>query len=193
MPGLPSDIRSVGTRSCLVVSWVRQSPEIKQLSKSTSLSETSQRPRAHAQTFCQLRNSGKHHPRIHVGEPGRGFPPLALPRPKADSRGPRCSGELSSCDGGWIGIWRLPDPDPGPWVGVGESALTAIFLVGRRQPGQASGKPNLLGERTVWCVLGWGWGEEQEVSSLLHPEAICFKIQPLVLLPGSNMEPPRLC
>lgn len=29
VPGLPSDIRSVGTRSCLVVSWVRQSPEIK--------------------------------------------------------------------------------------------------------------------------------------------------------------------
>lgn len=47
VPGPPSDIRSVGTRSCLVVNWVRQNPGIKQLSKSTGLSAISQRATGH--------------------------------------------------------------------------------------------------------------------------------------------------
>lgn len=77
MPGPPSDIRSVGARSCSVVKRVCQNPGIKKLSKSTSLSATRRRAGAQAQTFCQLRNSGKRHPGARLGELGSSFPPLA--------------------------------------------------------------------------------------------------------------------
>lgn len=78
----------------------------------------------------------------------------------------------------------------GPKMGAGEPALPAVFLAGGGPPRQASGEPNLLGEG-MWGDVGWGRRARGVLP--LHSEATCFTIQPLVLLPGINTEPPRLC
>lgn len=143
---LSPDIRSVGTRSCLVVKQVRQNPGIKELSKSTGLSAASQRATGHMPRPSAGSGMVEGAIRTYMwGTWGEGSHSGPRPRPKPD-------GKLSS--------WRgRADLLPAP---LGGAALLAGFLAGRREPGQASGEPSVLGEGT----LGWGGQEARSKGHL---------------------------
>lgn len=139
-------------RSCSVVKRVCQNPGIKKLSKSTSLSTTRRRARAQAQTFCQLRNSGKRHPGARLGELGSGFPPVG------HSPGPRLTVLTHS-----VGRAELLRWAGAPRWGLGNPRCRLFSWQEGGRPGR------LLGNLICWgreCGGMWGGAEEPGVSFL---------------------------